>query len=79
MPQPARPTDELLEELEKLIAYRMERTGEDREQVCSHFVNYIKKQYNDLTSNLLRHWRRAFGWRTRCLLPYRLYACFAEY
>ena len=47
MPQPARPTDELLEELEKLIAYRMERTGEDREQVCSHFVNYIKKQYND--------------------------------
>ena len=47
MEQPSRPTDELLEELEKLIAYRMERTGEDREQVCSHFINYIKKQYND--------------------------------
>ncbi len=47
MEQPSRPTDELLEELEKLIAYRMERTGENREQVCSHFVNYIKKQYND--------------------------------
>ena len=45
--QPCRPTDELLEELEKLILYRMQRTNETREQVCSHFINYIKKQYND--------------------------------
>ena len=44
---PSRVTDELIDELEKLITYRMKRTGEDREQVCSHFVNYIKKQYND--------------------------------
>ena len=47
MLQPARPTDELLEELENLISYRMKKLDETREEVCSHFVNFIKKQYND--------------------------------
>ena len=47
MTEPSRPTDQLIDELELMIARRMANTGESRIEACEHIQNYIKKQYND--------------------------------
>jgi hypothetical protein len=46
MQQPSRPTDELIEALEGMIARRMSATGETREQACDHIKDYIQTLHN---------------------------------
>ena len=47
MQLPSRPTDELIDALEQMIARRMASTSETRIQACERIQNYIEKQYND--------------------------------